>query len=80
MSTKVQKWGNSLAVRLPKEVAVKFGLKEGAVVQIVPSVKNIILKPVSRKRLTLRDLVGEITPKNRHDEVSWGKPRGREVW
>ncbi|MBI3304850.1 AbrB/MazE/SpoVT family DNA-binding domain-containing protein [Candidatus Parcubacteria bacterium] len=80
MSTKVQKWGNSLAVRLPKEVAVKFGLKEGAVVQIVPSVKNIILKPASRKRLTLRDLVGEITSKNRHDEISWGKPRGREVW
>ena len=80
MATKVQKWGNSLAVRLPREVAEKFRLSEGTNVLIQPEGKKIVIRPAKEKEETLEELVAKITPENRHEEVDWGRPRGREVW
>jgi len=80
MPTKVQKWGNSLAVRLPREMAEKFELGEGSPVVIRPERRGIVIKPAKKQKLSLRELVARITPENRHKEVDWGKPRGREIW
>ncbi|MBI4118838.1 MAG: AbrB/MazE/SpoVT family DNA-binding domain-containing protein [Parcubacteria group bacterium] len=82
MSTKVQKWGNSLAVRFPKEVTKKLNLAEGVEVDIIPRAKNIIIKPKSKlkRKFTLEELLSKITPKNRHKETNWGRPVGREIW
>lgn len=81
MATKVQKWGNSLAVRLPREVAGRFHLDEGTVVTIQPEGSGILIKPLAKqKRENLRELIARITPENIHDAVDWGKPRGKEIW
>jgi len=80
MSTKVQKWGNSLAVRLPRELVSRFGLEAGTSVTLSPARRGIMLKPKGKKELTLRELVRRITPQNRHPETQWGRPRGREIW
>lgn len=80
MSTKVQRWGNSLALRLPKEVTKKLKLSEGVEVDIVSKAKNIVIKPKHTRKFTLEELVSEITPQNRHQETNWGWSIGREIW
>ncbi len=76
---KIVRWGNSMAVRLPKVVLRDVGLQEGDT--LVFGAKNgaIVAKPV-KKKPPLRDLLAKITPENVHEEVDWGKPKGREAW
>ena len=83
MTTKVQKWGNSLAMRLPKELARNFNLKAGSRISFVQKDYTFEVKPevkVSKPKYTLEELVAGITPKNRHKEFDWGKPMGKEIW
>jgi antitoxin MazE len=77
--TQIAKWGNSLALRLPKWVALEVRLDEGDTVDV--SVKNgaIVISP-SRPTYSLEQLVARITPRNRHEESDWGAPVGHEVW
>ena len=72
MTTTIQKWGNSLAVRLSKEVRV---------VEVSSKGKEIVIRPAAKpKALSLNELIKDITPKNVHKAVEWGAPRGKEVW
>jgi antitoxin MazE len=78
--TTVSKWGNSLAVRIPLSIAKQAGLSEGDSLGLaIESDGSIVLRPVRRK-YDLADLVGRITPKNRHRETDWGQPQGAESW
>lgn len=79
MTTKVQKWGNSLAVRIPKEVAEQLTIEQGSDIEMKVTDNEIKLIPKKRKP-TLEELMAQITPENQHDEVDWGKPEGNEVW
>ena len=80
MTTKFQKWGNSLAVRLPKEAAESAGLRQGSVVSIISSDDLISIKSISKPKETLVELVRKINVKNKHAEIDCGKPQGKEVW
>ncbi|MDO8482905.1 MAG: AbrB/MazE/SpoVT family DNA-binding domain-containing protein [bacterium] len=80
MTTKVQKWGNSLAVRLPKEAAESIGLRQGSAVSIISSHDLISIRPVSKPREKLEQMVRKITKKNRHALIDWGVPVGKEIW
>lgn len=80
MKTTAQKWGNSLAIRVPKSVAVQVGLKAQDDLEIEVQDGNVVLKPQLRKVYRLDDLVKRITPKNLHGEIDTGSPIGREVW
>lgn len=80
MTTKVQKWGNSLAVRLSKATAEKIGLKQGSPVSIVSDKNLISIKPIFKKRENLDQMVKRINKKNTHDLVDWGKMVGKEIW
>ncbi len=85
MTTKVQKWGNSLAMRLPKELADNFNLRAGSEVTFVTTrgSDSFSVQPkikIKIPKYTLEDLVKGITKKNRHKEFDWGKPMGKEVW
>ena len=71
MTTKLQKWGNSLGVRLPKEVVKKAKLKDGKAL----SIKNIgesIIITAYKKEETFDSLTSKITRENRYDELYWG--------
>jgi antitoxin MazE len=73
------RWGNSLAVRIPKAVADEACLAEGdKIVLEVESPGKVAIKAVDRP--TLKELVARITPENVHEEINWGKPVGREAW
>lgn len=80
METTIQKWGNSLAVRLPKDIAQKLALRPGSRVRVHEEKKEIIVSPAPIKRLSLRERVALIRPEHLHGEIPWGKPRGKEVW
>ena len=83
MTTKVQKWGNSLAVRLPKELADKMDLKSGTAIRFVQKGTNVEMQPIATtkpKKYSLEELVAQITPDNKHDVFDWGEPIGKELW
>ena len=77
--TRISKWGNSLAVRLPKPFMDELGLGEGAEVEITLRDGQLVLSAAGRE-YALKELVEGITADNRHQETDWGRPRGREVW
>jgi antitoxin MazE len=79
-STEVAKWGNATAIRIPKSIMQKANLHEGDAVDFEVKAPGVIVVRASRIQATLEDLVAGITPKNRHGETDWGKPRGNEVW
>jgi antitoxin MazE len=80
MKTTAQKWGNSLAIRVPKSVAVQVGLKAQDDLEIEVQDGNVVLKPQLRRVYRLDDLVKRITSKNLHREIDTGSPIGREIW
>ncbi len=79
MTTRLAKWGNSLAVRIPRVLAEQVGLEEGSELGISVSRGKLILSPAPGA-YGLDQLVDGITPENRHDAIDWGAPVGREVW
>ena len=73
MRAKVQKWDNSLAVRIPKAFAEEMGLHPDAEVEISIRQGDLVLVPTRREH-TLEELVQGITPNNRHEETDFGPP------
>lgn len=74
----VAKWGNSLAVRIPKTVAEQARLQEGDSIVIEALDGHVELRPTERIP-TLEELVAQITPANRHKELAAGPERGKEI-
>lgn len=79
MRTKVQKWGNSLSVRIPKAVAEKAGLKEQDQLEIEVRDDRVVLLPKKEREYKLKDLLKGVTKKNLHKEMDFGAPVGREA-
>ena len=79
MRTKIQKWGNSLSVRIPKAVADKAGLKEQDQLEIEVRDDKVVLLPRKEREYTLKELLKGVTKKNLHKEVDFGAPIGREM-
>ena len=80
MITKVQKWGNSLAVRIPRTVAEDIHLSSGGSVNLAVHEGKIVIAPTQHRQYKLNDLLRGVTIRNKHDEVSTGKSIGHEVW
>ncbi|NGZ99220.1 MAG: PbsX family transcriptional regulator [Nitrospira sp. WS110] len=79
MKTTAQKWGNSLAIRVPKRIAEEVGLREKDAVEIEVRKGTIVVRPHLRRVYRLEDLLKRITPRNVHEEVDFGEPVGREA-
>lgn len=80
MKTQLSRWGNSLAVRIPKDVANAAELKEGDDIELNVEGRGAVKLQKPEKKLTLRELVEGITSENVHGETDWSEPRGNEVW
>jgi antitoxin MazE len=80
MQTKAQKWGNSLAVRVPKAIAERAGVGANDSLDIEVTDNHIVLTPHRPRRYRLQDMVKRITKENMHEEIDLGPPVGREVW
>ena len=80
MLTKVQQWGNSLALRIPRSFAAEAEVEAGSVVDISAGKDGLRVRPVRRRKYALRKLLQGVTRRNLHAEVETGRPVGREVW
>jgi antitoxin MazE len=78
MKTRIQKWRNSLAVRIPKVLASKAGLSENGTVELSISAGRLVIEPITTERLTLGDLLKGVTDENLHGEWHTGPAVGRE--
>ena len=80
MKTRVQKWGNSLALRIPKSFANEVGLQKEASVEISLADGKLVITPVTKPGLTLKQLLAKVTKENLHHEVDTGSAAGNETW
>lgn len=80
-TTTIQKWGNSYAVRIPKEVVTRMRLTEGQEVAVstARNGKSLSLVP-SFKTQSLKEMLKHVTPETMHEETDWGRAVGKEVW
>lgn len=78
MQAKALKWGNSLAVRLPKAIARECGIEENTPVEIARSDNKIIVRPL-KQGYSLESLLAHVTPDNMHSEAEFGRPAGKEL-
>ena len=80
MRLRVQKWGNSLALRIPAAFARETGIGSGAEVDLTLDDGRLIITPSSFGPYSLTELLDGVTEDNRHDSVETGAPLGRETW
>jgi antitoxin MazE len=76
MAVTLQKWGNSIGVRLPKPMLEQVGLKEGVQVDVSIEGDHLVIR---RRKLSLAELLAQCKPENRPDTIDWGPPVGRET-
>lgn len=78
MQVSIAKWGNSLGLRVPKEIAARVGLREGARVHIDAKGRTIVIS-VERPLYELDELLEGLTPEAMHEAFDWGEDVGREI-
>ena len=83
MQGRISSWGNSLGIRIPKEIANHVGLADGVQVEIEARQGEVVISPVKRRlRYSLEELVAGVTPEEAHAssaEIDWGPDIGREI-
>jgi antitoxin MazE len=77
MQVSIARWGNSLGVRLPRDIAARIGLREGVRVEVTAEDGRIVLTP-SQPCYRLADLLVGMTPEAMHEAFDWGEECGRE--
>jgi len=78
MSVKLQKWGHSVGVRLPKSMLDQVGLAEGALVNVLVEGDHLVIRRAGR-RPKLDELLDQCKPENRPEPIDFGPPVGREI-
>ena len=80
MNTRIQKWGNSLALRIPHAFAKNFHLTKGSAVELSLEDGKLVITPVQKNSYTLKQLLAGVSKQNLHSAVDWGPPMGKEIW
>jgi antitoxin MazE len=80
MVAKIKKWGNSLALRIPKALAEEAGLTDNAVVEVKLKGGKLVISPPALADPTLEELLAQVTPETLHPETDWGPRVGAEEW
>jgi antitoxin MazE len=80
MQTKIQKWGNSLGLRIPRSFAAEAQVEEGATVDLSVQEGQLLVRPLRVRKYSLSALLRKVNRANLHGEVSTGRAVGREAW
>lgn len=81
MTTKIQKWGNSQGIRLPKYLLESIDWKDNEQINIKAEKGKIILeKTIKEKRKNIKELFADFDEQYTPIEIDWGKPVGKEIW
>ncbi|WP_373233244.1 AbrB/MazE/SpoVT family DNA-binding domain-containing protein [Cohnella sp.] len=78
MSTTIQKWGNSLGIRIPSQIAERIAVSQGSEVDLVVSDDHTLIVIPKKKKPTLEELLAQCKSDNRHDEIDFGV-EGKEL-
>lgn len=80
MQTKIQKWGNSLGLRIPKSLAAEAQVEEGSTVDLAVEDGAVVVRPLRARKYVLSELLGRVDRRNLHGEIRTGELLGRETW
>jgi antitoxin MazE len=80
MKTTIQRWGNSLALRIPKAFAEETHVKDGTAVVLSLSDGSLVMRPARRSRASLKALLSDVDASNLNFARFEGMPRGKEAW
>lgn len=80
MRVKIQKWGNSLAIRIPKTFAKEIKIEQGSEVDLSTIEGQLVAKPINEYEYSLEELLAGVTEENLHAEFDTGDAVGKEIW
>lgn len=80
MEARVKKWGNSLAIRIPKPLAAEIGLDHDSAVDLSLVEGKLVVEPMHPSAPSLESLLAKVTPENLHREEDTGPAVGNEAW
>ncbi len=80
MKTRIQRWGNSLALRIPKSFASEVGIQKETSIELLVSDGKLVITPLVESGFTLKGLLAKINNNNLHHEIDTGKAMGNELW
>jgi len=80
MRARIQKWGNSLVLRVPAMIALEVGLETDGEVELSVEKGRLVIAPLLARSYTLDELLSDVRSSNLHAETDWGPPVGREIW
>jgi antitoxin MazE len=80
MESRIQRWGNSLAVRIPKAFAQEIGIQEDSPVEISVTGRELVISSRGPRPFTLEQLLRGVTDENLHEEIATGPALGNEAW
>ncbi len=79
MHTQIKKWGNSLALRIPKSFALNANLRQDELVDLTIDEERIVITPIGQKEYSLDELLDRVNESNLHGEFDTGAPVGKEI-
>lgn len=79
MLVEVRKWGNSLAIRIPKSFAKETAIDQGSLLDLSLVDGKLVATPITETEYSLEALLAEVTEENIHTEIDTGKPVGKEI-
>ena len=80
MKGQVQKWGNSLALRIPKAFAAEVGLEQNSTVDVSIEDKSLVVRVMENRQFSLAEMLAQVDEVNIHHEQDFGAAVGGEVW
>lgn len=80
VTKKAQKWGNSIGIRIPKNMADSLHIEDDTNVAIKIEDGRLIIKPQIKEDLSLEEMLEKVTEENKHGEIDFGSPVGRELF
>ena len=80
MKARVQRWGNSLAIRIPQAFARETNIERDTEVELTVADGDLIVRPVRRSVPRLEELLARVSSENLHAETDMGDPVGQEAW
>lgn len=80
MQTTVQKWGNSLGLRIPRSMTERLSVEAGTIVEIEVVGDQITIRPIVRQACSLQELLAGVSDENLHSTLEFGAPTGQEHW
>jgi antitoxin MazE len=80
MKAQIKKWGNSLAVRIPKAFAANLGLAQNSSIELALEDGSLVIRPSPGPRYELSTLLDRVTENNLHTEEDYGRAVGNEEW